>query len=127
MLRVTQDYIEEFLCNWYNSAFCSLALKIAGNGLFQLGDITNISCSTPVQVDILQWVNSSNNSIVRQERDVQELVLDIDIRVDSNGTQYFCEVVEGNFTAESGNITIDVGGNWLSERSEAKPLSVHVT
>ena len=91
----------------------SLDVSVTGNGLFQLGDITRISCSTPVPVESLQWVNSSNNSIVRQERDVQELVLDIDIRVNSNGTQYFCRVVEGNFTAESDHITIDVGGNVL--------------
>ena len=70
-----------------------------------------ISCSTPVPVNSLQWVDSSNNSIVREGRAIQELVLDIDIRVDSNGTQYSCRVVEGEFTAESENITIDVGGN----------------
>ena len=91
--------------------FCSLAISVTGNGLLQLGDITRISCSTPVPVESLQWINSYNNSIVREGRDVQELVLDIGIRVDSNGTQYFCRVMEGNFTAESENITIDVGGN----------------
>ena len=54
---------------------------------------------------------------MREERYVQELVLDIDIRVDSNGTQYFCRVVEGNFTAESENITINVGGNvWFGNK-----------
>ena len=47
---------------------------------------------------------------MREGRDVQELVLDINIRVDGNGLQYFCRVVEGNFNAESENITIHVGG-----------------
>ena len=68
---------------------CFLAISLTENGLFQLGDIANISCSTPVPVESLQWINSYNNSIVR-EGNVQELV---DIRVDSNGTQYFCRVV----------------------------------
>ena len=95
----------------FKPLFGFLAIQVTGNGLFQLSDTTRISCSTPVPVESLQWVNSFNNSIVREGRDVQELVLDIDIRVDSNGTQYFCRVVEGNFTAESDHITIVVGGN----------------
>ena len=93
--------------------FCFLVISVTGNGLFQLGDTTRILCSTPISVDILQWVNSYNDLIVRKNTTVHELILDIDIRVDSNGTQYFCRVMEGNFTAESENITIYVGGNVL--------------
>ena len=78
--------------------------------MFQLGDITTISCYTPVVVQSIQWINDSDD-VVREGMSVQELALNILTTVSSNNTKYFCRVMEEEFVAESDNITIEVGGN----------------
>ncbi len=83
------------------------AIRIAGNGLFSLGERAMITCSVPVLTESIQWLNVSSGSVVVVEMlGVQELVLNIPIVTSTNNTNY---TSEGIFM-ESEEITIQVGG-----------------
>ena len=85
-----------FLSYHYN---INAAIDITGNKVFQVGEITAITCSTPVPVQCIQWLNGSN-TVVREETSVQELVLDITIAASHNNTEFTCRVsFHGGLTA----------------------------
>ncbi len=68
-----------------------------------------ITCSVPVLVESIQWLNVSSGSVVVEMSGVQELVLNIPIVTSTNNTNYTCKVNEGIFV-ESEEIAIQVGG-----------------
>ena len=92
------------------------AIDITGNRVFQLGETTAITCSTPVPVQSIQWLDESN-SVVREETSVQELALDITIEARHNNTEFTCRVsFHGGLTA-SDAITISTIGKKLTFNS----------
>ena len=98
-----------YLCHHYNNA----AIYITGKRVFQLGETTAITCSTPVPVQSIQWLDESN-SVVREGTSVQELELDITIAASHNNTEYTCRVsFHGGLTA-SETITISTIGKKLN-------------
>ena len=92
--------------------YCDTAINITGNRVFQLGEATAITCSTPVPVQSIQWLDEFNN-LVRQEISVQELALYITITASHNNTEFTCRVnFHGGLTA-SDTIIIRTNGNNL--------------
>ena len=92
----------------YNLTFIDKAIDISGSRLYEQGGTTNITCSTPVRVQSIQWVDQSN-TVVRGGMAVQELLLNI-MSLNSNydSTTYRCVINDSMYT-ESRNITINVG------------------
>ena len=85
------------------------AINITGNKVFQLGETTAITCSTPVPVQSIWWLDESN-SVVREGTSVQELALDITIAASHSNTEYTCRVsFHGGLTAAN-MITIGTNG-----------------
>ena len=84
-------------------------LSVTNNKIFQLDEITNISCTTPVPVQFIQWLDESNTT-VRNGTAVQDLELNIMITASSNNTMYTCRVRDGGRFMESMTITIQVIG-----------------
>ena len=80
------------------------ALTITGNRVYQLGETSEIRCSTKVPVQSIQWLDGSSG-VVRQGTSVQELVLDLTIAASHNNSRYTCRVSQGTFM-ESMMITI---------------------
>ena len=75
------------------------AINIIGSRVFQLGETPAITCSTPVPVQSIQWLDESN-SVVREGTSVQELALDITIAASHSNTEYTCRVsFHGGLTA----------------------------
>ena len=93
------------------STFYYIAIVITGNRVFQLGETSGISCSTPVPVQSIQWLNGSNREIeLREEAPVQELVLALTIAAHHNNSRYTCTVrANGGFT-ESTRISVITEG-----------------
>ena len=58
-------------------------------------------------------MNESSNTVVRNGVSVQELELNIMIKITSNNTRYTCTVSDGGEFMESQTITIRVDGNTL--------------
>ena len=83
-----------------------MSINITGNRVFQQGEATAITCSTPVPVQSIQWLDESN-SVVVNESSVQELAFNLSIRGCKASTAYVCRIIDGSFT-ESQNITIEV-------------------
>ena len=83
------------------------ALGITGNGVYQLGETSEIRCSTEVPVQSIQWLDESSG-VVRQGTSVQELVLDLTIAASHNNSRYTCRVRQGTFM-ESETINITTG------------------
>ena len=87
----------------------NIAVSITGNTIIQLGEATAITCSTPVPVESIQWLDESN-SVVREGTSVQELALDVTIAASHSNTEYTCRVsFHGGLTA-SDTITIRSNG-----------------
>ena len=85
------------------------AINITGNRDFQLGETTTITCSTPVPMQSIQWLDESK-SVVREGTSVQELLLDITIVASHSNTEYTCRIsFHGGLTA-SDTITIRTNG-----------------
>ena len=80
------------------------ALTITGNRVYQLGETSEIRCSTEVPVQSIQWLDGSSG-VVRQGTSVQELVLNLTIAASHNNSRYTCRISQGTFT-ESQIITI---------------------
>ena len=74
------------------------------NSVYQVGEISEIRCSTEVLVQSIQWLDESNR-VVRQGTSVQELVLDLTVAASHNNSRYTCRVSQGTFIGE-GMITI---------------------
>ena len=90
--------------------FTDAAFDITGNRVFQLGETTAITCSTPVPVQFIQWLDESDSSLVKNGTSVQELALDITIAANHRNTGYTCRVsFYGGLTA-SDTITIRSNG-----------------
>ena len=84
-------------------------MNITGNIVFQPGETTAITCSTPVPVQSIQWLDESN-SVVREGTSVQELALNITIAARHN-TEYTCRVnFHGGLTASD---TINIRSKWV--------------
>jgi hypothetical protein len=81
-----------------------LALTISGNKVYQIGETSEIRCSTELPVQSIQWLDESSR-VVREGTSVRELVLDLTIAAGHNNSRYTCRVSHGGFT-ESSNITI---------------------
>ena len=85
-------------------------MNITGNTVFQPGETTAITCSTPVPVQSIKWLNESN-SVVREGTSVQELALDITIAASHNNTEYTCRVsFHEGFTASD---MITIRSKWV--------------
>ena len=80
------------------------ALIITGNRVYQLGETSEIRCSTEVPVQSIQWLDGSSG-VVRQGTSVQELVVDLTIAASHNNSRYTCRISQGTFK-ESQIITI---------------------
>ncbi len=86
---------------------CIVAIIITGNRVFELGETSGITCSTPVPVQSMQWLDETN-TVVRQETSVQELLLELLVTAAHNNSRYTCGVSDGGFL-ESQAITITTG------------------
>ena len=87
----------------------NIAVSINGRTVIQQGGVTAITCSTPVPVQSIQWLDESN-SVVREGTSVQELALDVTIAASHSNTEYTCRVsFHGGLTA-SDTITIRSNG-----------------
>ena len=92
--------------------FINAAIAITGNRVFQLGEATAITCSTPVPVQSIQWLDESN-SVVREGTSVKELALDITIAASHSNTEFTCRVSFHEGLMASDTITIRINGNLL--------------
>ena len=93
----------------WHLTFIDKAIEISGSRLYELGGTANITCSTPVPVQSIQWVNESN-TVVRGGVRVQELPLTImSLNSTHDNTMYRCVISDGRGFMESRNITIHVG------------------
>ena len=105
--------------NYLNHYYNNTAINITGNRVFQLGETTAITCSTPVPVQSIQWLDESN-SVVREGTSVQELVLDISIAASHSNTEFTCRgSFHGGLTA-SDTITIRSIGMKITFQSHAQ-------
>ena len=86
-----------------SSSFLIAASAITGNRIFLLGETSGVTCSTPVPVESIQWLDESNR-VVREGTSVQELVLNLTITAEHNNTRYTCRV-KGSLESQSINIT----------------------
>ena len=83
------------------------ALTITGtNSVYQVGETSEIRCSTEVPVQSIQWLDESSG-VVRQGTSVQELVLDLTIAASHSNSRYTCRVSQGTFIGER-MITINI-------------------
>ena len=86
-----------------------IAVSINGDTIIQLGQATAITCSTPVPVQSIQWLDGSN-SVVREGNSIQELALNVTIAARRSNTDFTCRVsFHGGLTA-SDTITIRSNG-----------------
>jgi hypothetical protein len=83
------------------------ALDVSGNRVYELGETSEIRCSTELPVQFIQWLDESSR-VVREGTSVRELVLDLTIAVSHNNSRYTCRVSHGEFV-ESRNVTIRTG------------------
>lgn len=104
-----------WLCDTKLKRLCPLAIKITGNGPYNVRETTKIRCSVPINVTSIQWMNlSGTTSEGNVERaNTRELLLNIVITMLSNNTRYRCTVRDDRGFVESENITITVGGTKL--------------
>ena len=72
------------------------ALTITGTRVYQLGETSEIRCSTEVPVQSIQWLDESSG-VVRDGTSGQELVLDLTIADSHNNSRYTCRVSQGTF------------------------------
>ena len=84
------------------------AMRITGNRVYQLGETSEIRCSTEVPVQYIQWLDGSSG-VVRQGTSVQELALDLAIAASHNNSRYTCRVSQGTFV-ESRAVNLEVAG-----------------
>ena len=94
-----------FSHNIYSYLDSSIATGIFGDRQYELGETTSITCSTPVPVQSIQWVNVSTRSIIGSPE------LSILIDPSSEGMMYRCDIRDGSFR-ESETITIQVGSKY---------------
>ena len=93
---------------WHNT-LTTKAIDISGSRHYEPGGTTNITCSTPVPVHSMQWVDESN-TVVSNGTAVQELLLNImSLNSNHDNTTYGCAVSDGSGFMESRHITISVG------------------
>lgn len=83
------------------------AVDINGNASIQLAQTTTITCSTPVPVQSIKWLDESN-AVVRNETAVQELILNITAYSSLNNTIFTCTVSDGRGFMESKQVSIYV-------------------
>ena len=92
----------------------SSAINITGNRFYELGSITNLLCSTPVEVQTIQWIAvDDSNRIVTQSMTTVQLILNASVMDSSNNTRYMCRVVSEEYMGMSDAIVINVGGKLL--------------
>ena len=87
-------------------------MNITGNRVFEPGETTAITCSTPVPVQSIQWLDGPNNVVKDpEETSVQELTLNITIAARHNNTEFKCRVnFHGGLTASD---TITIRSKWI--------------
>ena len=76
------------------------------NSVYQIGETSEIRCSTGVAVQSIQWLDGSSR-VVRQGTSVQEIVLDLTIAASDNNSRYKCKISQGTFIGER-MITINI-------------------
>ena len=83
------------------------ALTITGTrSVYQVGEASEIRCSTGVPVQSIQWLDGSS-VVVREGTSVQELVLNLTIAASHSNSRYTCRVSQGTFIGER-MITINI-------------------
>ena len=103
-----------FFIFFYCPIIISSAINITGNKFYELGSITNLLCSTPVEVQTIQWIAvDDSNRVVRQSMTAVQLILNVSVTDSSNNTRYICRVMNEEYTGMSDAIVINVGGTLL--------------
>ena len=101
-----------FLLGVIAPLFSYIAVRITGNRIFNRMERAVVTCSTPVPVQSIQWVDESN-TVVRNGTSVQELDLNLMITSRSSNTSYSCIITDGGEFTETETITIKVEGNFV--------------
>ena len=83
----------------FHDSFVTALTMTGTKSVYQVGETTQIRCSTAVPVQSIQWLDGSSR-VVRRGTLVRELVLDLTIAASHSNSRYKCRISQGTFIGE---------------------------